>query len=146
MATEEPYSVELWVTPRAGPGSRVFDLELYDHQRKGWAAAGVARLDFFEDPETASFLNAFLRGDSVRVRDGLLFGRELGARLFAREELGQGFHVVEQRRGGRPISRLQLFVRNQVMKLLGIPFVAKVAIGRSLVDKIELPDYGHAPA
>ncbi|NUQ72896.1 MAG: FAD-binding domain [Polyangiaceae bacterium] len=45
-----------------------------------------------------------------------------------------------------PSSRLQLFVRNQVMKLLGIPFVAKVAIGRSLVDKIELPDYGHAPA
>ncbi|MCK6588986.1 MAG: tetratricopeptide repeat protein, partial [Polyangiaceae bacterium] len=107
MATEEPYSVELWVTPRAGPGSRVFDLELYDHQRKGWAAAGVARLDFFEDPETASFLNAFLRGDSVRVRDGLSFGRELGARLFAREELGQGFRVVEQRRGGRPI-RMEL--------------------------------------
>ena len=107
MATQEAYSVELWVTPRAGPGSRVFDLELYDHQRKGWAAAGVARLDFFEDAETARFLNAFLRGDAVGVGDGLAFGMELAARLFAPTELGQGWEVVERRRGGRPI-RIEL--------------------------------------
>lgn len=40
-----------------------------------------------------------------------------------------------------PRSRLRLFVRNQMTKLLQIPFVAKLAIGRSFVDRIELPDY-----
>lgn len=34
-------------------------------------------------------------------------GRELAARLFAKEELEQGWSVVEQRRGGQPI-RMEL--------------------------------------
>ncbi len=40
-----------------------------------------------------------------------------------------------------PRSRLKMFVRNQVMKLMAIPFVAERAVGRELVDRVELPDY-----
>jgi hypothetical protein len=40
-----------------------------------------------------------------------------------------------------PRSAWRLFVRNQVMKLLALPTVAKLAIGRGLTDKLELPDY-----
>jgi 2-polyprenyl-6-methoxyphenol hydroxylase-like FAD-dependent oxidoreductase len=38
-----------------------------------------------------------------------------------------------------PHNALQLFVRNSVMKLMGIPFVAKLAMGTSLRDAIDLP-------
>lgn len=41
-----------------------------------------------------------------------------------------------------PTSRFGMFVRNQVMKLMAVPFVSKLAIGRELRDSIELPDYG----
>jgi 2-polyprenyl-6-methoxyphenol hydroxylase-like FAD-dependent oxidoreductase len=40
-----------------------------------------------------------------------------------------------------PGSALGLFLRNQVMKLLGVPFVADLAMGRELSDKIDLPAY-----
>jgi 2-polyprenyl-6-methoxyphenol hydroxylase-like FAD-dependent oxidoreductase len=40
-----------------------------------------------------------------------------------------------------PKSALALFLRNQVSKLMGIPFVAHIAIGRGLTDNVDLPDY-----
>jgi 2-polyprenyl-6-methoxyphenol hydroxylase-like FAD-dependent oxidoreductase len=40
-----------------------------------------------------------------------------------------------------PRSRLGIFVRNQAMKLMAIPFVAERAVGRELRDFIDLPDY-----
>ena len=40
-----------------------------------------------------------------------------------------------------PRSRFGMFVRNQVMKLMAIPLVARRAVGRELADVIELPDY-----
>jgi len=40
-----------------------------------------------------------------------------------------------------PSSSLGLFVRNQVMKVLAVPFIADLAIGRGLRDEIELPTY-----
>jgi 2-polyprenyl-6-methoxyphenol hydroxylase-like FAD-dependent oxidoreductase len=43
-----------------------------------------------------------------------------------------------------PRSRMQLFLRNTVMKLMGIPFVAELAMGRSLRDAIELPSFPSA--
>ena len=43
-----------------------------------------------------------------------------------------------------PRSRTQLFLRNTVMKLMGIPFVAELAMGRSLRDAIELPAFPSA--
>jgi 2-polyprenyl-6-methoxyphenol hydroxylase-like FAD-dependent oxidoreductase len=40
-----------------------------------------------------------------------------------------------------PGSRLGLFFRNQVINLMAIPWIADLAIGRDLVDKIALPNY-----
>lgn len=40
-----------------------------------------------------------------------------------------------------PRSRLGMFLRNQVMKLMAIPFVTELAVGRELRDHIELPEY-----
>ena len=41
-----------------------------------------------------------------------------------------------------PKSNFGLFMRNQVMKLLNIGWVADMAVGRDLADAITLPDYG----
>ena len=38
-------------------------------------------------------------------------------------------------------TRLGLFFRNQVTNALTIPGLAKLAMGRSLLDRLELPDY-----
>jgi len=43
-----------------------------------------------------------------------------------------------------PRSRLQLLVRNSVMKVMGLPKVADLAMGRSFRDAIELPAYDAA--
>lgn len=40
-----------------------------------------------------------------------------------------------------PASRFELFLRNQVMKLMVLPLVSELAIGRELRDTIELPEY-----
>jgi 2-polyprenyl-6-methoxyphenol hydroxylase-like FAD-dependent oxidoreductase len=40
-----------------------------------------------------------------------------------------------------PSSRLGIFMRNQVMKLMAIPLVAELAVGREIQDRIELPKY-----
>ena len=38
-----------------------------------------------------------------------------------------------------PRSGLQLFLRNSILKLFNVPFVARLAMGNSLRDAIELP-------
>jgi 2-polyprenyl-6-methoxyphenol hydroxylase-like FAD-dependent oxidoreductase len=40
-----------------------------------------------------------------------------------------------------PASHLSRFVRNQVTKLLSIPFVAARAVGRDLADRVPVPNY-----
>lgn len=40
-----------------------------------------------------------------------------------------------------PKSRLSMFLRNQIMQLLTIPWIADLAVGRDLSDKFELPEY-----
>jgi hypothetical protein len=34
-----------------------------------------------------------------------------------------------------------MFIRNQVMNLVRIPWIARTAFSRDLVDKIQLPEY-----
>ena len=41
-----------------------------------------------------------------------------------------------------PKSEFALFLRNQISKVLSVPFIAHLAIGRGLEDRLELPDYG----
>lgn len=38
-----------------------------------------------------------------------------------------------------PRNRMQVVIRNTVVGLMGIPLVARLAMGRSLRDPIELP-------
>jgi 2-polyprenyl-6-methoxyphenol hydroxylase-like FAD-dependent oxidoreductase len=40
-----------------------------------------------------------------------------------------------------PRSRFGMFFRNQVMKLMAIPFVSDLAVGREIRDQIDLPSY-----
>ena len=40
-----------------------------------------------------------------------------------------------------PRNRLQLLVRNTVMRLMGLPKVADLAMGRSFRDAVELPAF-----
>lgn len=40
-----------------------------------------------------------------------------------------------------PNSRVALFLRNQIFRLMAIPWIADLAIGRDLADNIALPDY-----
>lgn len=40
-----------------------------------------------------------------------------------------------------PKSEFSLFLRNQIFRLMAIPWIADLAIGRSLADNIALPDY-----
>jgi len=40
-----------------------------------------------------------------------------------------------------PRSLFALFLRIQVFNLMAIPWIANIAMGRSLADKINLPDY-----
>jgi len=70
------------------------------------------------------------------------------ARAFARyQELFGPFISQKQKAALRfagtfaPKSRFSLFFRNQVMNLMKIPWVADLAIGRDLEDRIAIPDY-----
>lgn len=40
-----------------------------------------------------------------------------------------------------PRSRLGMFFGNQITKLMAIPFISKLAVGRELSDRVELPEY-----
>ncbi len=41
-----------------------------------------------------------------------------------------------------PRSRFGIFLGDQVMKLMAIPYVTELAVGREIRDRIELPEYG----
>jgi 2-polyprenyl-6-methoxyphenol hydroxylase-like FAD-dependent oxidoreductase len=40
-----------------------------------------------------------------------------------------------------PKTEFGLFFRNQVTKVLQLPFIAKLTLGRSLLDRMVLPEY-----
>ena len=69
------------------------------------------------------------------------------ARAFARYRQRFGpFILAKQKAATRmagffaPESSLSLFLRNRVMRMMGRPWVVKLAVGRSLVDRIDLSD------
>ena len=71
------------------------------------------------------------------------------ARAFARyqELFGPLVHEKQQAALGfansfAPKSRVSLFLRNRIMRLMTIPWIADMAVGRDLADKIALPEYG----
>jgi 2-polyprenyl-6-methoxyphenol hydroxylase-like FAD-dependent oxidoreductase len=69
-------------------------------------------------------------------------------RAFERYEARFGPFVASKQRAALrfagafvPRSALSLFLRDRIMNAMSIPWIAKFAMGRGLVDKIELPDY-----
>ncbi len=40
-----------------------------------------------------------------------------------------------------PKSKFALFLRNQIFKLMAIPWIADRAVGRDIADNLVLPDY-----
>lgn len=63
------------------------------------------------------------------------------------EQLLRGFMAGKQKaaeefaRSFAPKTRLGLFLRNQVTKAFALPGVARIAMGSSLLDRVDLPDY-----
>ena len=45
-----------------------------------------------------------------------------------------------------PKTRLGLFFRNRITRVFNLPFIAKFAMGPSLLDRIDLPDYADPQA
>jgi len=43
-----------------------------------------------------------------------------------------------------PRNALQLLIRNTMMKLIALPHVADLAVGKSLRDAVELPSFSAA--
>ncbi len=73
--------------------------------------------------------------------------REAGDAFRAYEALVKPFMDGKQRAAERfatsfaPKTRWGICLRNQVMKAFKLPYAAKLAFGRSLLDELELPDY-----
>jgi len=67
---------------------------------------------------------------------------------FARYQDSLGSYISNKQRAAlklvpffAPHSRFGMFARNQLMKLMALPFVAELTAGRSLRDRIELPSF-----
>ena len=87
-----------------------------------------------------------LAGELGRAREDpeLAFRRYeqlLRAPILAKQVAAEKFAA-----GFVPRSALGLFIRNQITKAFSIPLVAKLAMGRSLIDRIAVPDYGQPGA
>jgi 2-polyprenyl-6-methoxyphenol hydroxylase-like FAD-dependent oxidoreductase len=74
------------------------------------------------------------------------------AALIRYEELLHPFMLAKQQTAAKlaasftPKTRWGLFLRNQITKAFAIPFVAKLVMGGSLLDRIDLPDYSEKHA
>jgi 2-polyprenyl-6-methoxyphenol hydroxylase-like FAD-dependent oxidoreductase len=121
-----------------------------DAARGGWTRGRVALVG------DAAFCVSLLagQGSALAMVAAYLLAGELYrtggnyAEAFARyRELFEPFILKKQTAALRfagsfaPKSKLSLIFRNQVMKLLSIPWIADLAFGRDLADKIALPDY-----
>jgi hypothetical protein len=40
-----------------------------------------------------------------------------------------------------PKSKFRLWLRNRILNLLGVRWIADITVGRDLADRISLPDY-----
>lgn len=67
------------------------------------------------------------------------------------ERLLRGFIAEKQKAAAAfahsfvPQTRLGLFLRNQITKAFAIPGIARRALGNTLLDRIDLPDYSESP-
>ena len=94
------------------------------------------------------------QGSALAMIAAYVLAGELGrtpnspeAALTRYEELLHPFMLAKQQAAEKlatsftPKTRWGLFLRNQITRAFAIPFVAKFAMGASLLDRIDLPDY-----
>ncbi|MGC2331695.1 MAG: FAD-binding domain [Candidatus Acidiferrales bacterium] len=128
---------------------RVSQIQM-DPQQGLWTRGRVALVG------DAAFCVSLLagQGSSLTMISAYILAGELHraagdyARAFARyQELFGPFILKKQKAALRfagtfaPKSKFSMFLRNQVMNLLKIPWVADLAVGRDLEDKIAIPEY-----
>jgi 2-polyprenyl-6-methoxyphenol hydroxylase-like FAD-dependent oxidoreductase len=104
----------------------------------------------------AAFGPSFLagQGSALAMIGAYVLAGELGKRNSSPEEALQRyerllhpFMLAKQNAAEKfassfaPKTRLGLFLRNQITKLLAIPFVTQRIIGSTLLDRIDLPRY-----
>jgi len=82
-----------------------------------------------------------LAGESSRTPNSpepalMRYERLLHPFMLAKQEAAEKFAT-----SFTPKTRLKLFLRNQITKAFAIPFVAKLVMGGSLLDRIDLPEY-----
>lgn len=95
------------------------------------------------------------QGSALAMAAGYVLAGELHrargdyARAFAGYQEMLGAFLLEKQKAAlrmagtfAPKSRLSLWMRNQIFRLMAIPWVADLAVGRELVDRISLPEYG----
>jgi 2-polyprenyl-6-methoxyphenol hydroxylase-like FAD-dependent oxidoreductase len=71
-------------------------------------------------------------GDHIRAFEA--YERRLRPLILSKQDAATGLGVAFA-----PRSRMQLAVRNAIMKTMAVPFIARLAMGRSLRDQVELP-------
>lgn len=83
-----------------------------------------------------------LAGEIARADD------DLAAGLAAYEHRLRDYIALKQRGAARfagalaPRTPMGLWFRNRVIQALGVPGLAKAVVGREIVDRLDLPDYG----
>ena len=82
-----------------------------------------------------------LAGELHRAGDNYSLGFTRYQRLFGPLVAGKQKAALRFAGAFAPRSRLGLFLRNQVFRAMALPAVANFAVGRSIMDKIELPEY-----
>jgi 2-polyprenyl-6-methoxyphenol hydroxylase-like FAD-dependent oxidoreductase len=96
----------------------------------------------------AAFCPSLLAGQGSVLAGELAGARRSPEETFRRyERLLHPFMLTKQNAAEKfassfaPKTRLGLFARNQVTKVLGVPFVTRRVMGSTLPDRINLTDY-----
>ena len=80
-----------------------------------------------------------LAGNSDHREAFARYHERLAPLLRSKQDAAQGLGLAFA-----PKNRFQLFIRNTVLKMMGLPKVADIAMGRSFHDAVELPAFPEA--
>jgi 2-polyprenyl-6-methoxyphenol hydroxylase-like FAD-dependent oxidoreductase len=129
---------------------RVSQIRMNGSTPGGWSKGRITLVG------DAAFCVSFLagQGSALAMVAAYILGGELHrargdyGRAFARYEQIFGAFVLKKQKAAlrfagafAPKTEWGLFVRNQVMNLMRIPWVADLVVNRDITDKISLPEY-----